>query len=106
MRDLPLGFHKQAAPAAVASLCASEQDGFWPMRARLFEAAQGVAAGEFESMAADIGLNASTFFAACVESQQKQALVTESRLSTEAMGITGMPTFVLGRSDDEAVAVT
>ena len=37
-------------------------------------------------------------------SQQKQALVTESRLSAEAMGITGMPTFVLGRSDDEAVA--
>tara|TARA_B100000676_G_scaffold307525_1_gene366197 strand:+ start:2327 stop:2716 length:390 start_codon:yes stop_codon:yes gene_type:complete len=103
VRDLPFGFHKQAAPAAVASLCASEQGGFWPMRARLFEAAQGVAAGEFESMAADIGLNASTF-AACVESQQKQALVTESRLSAEAMGITGTPTFVLGRSDDEAVA--
>lgn len=36
MRDLPLGFHKDARKAAQAAYCAAEQDRFQAMRDTLF----------------------------------------------------------------------
>ncbi|MDT8386515.1 MAG: thioredoxin domain-containing protein [Thiogranum sp.] len=36
VRDLPLGFHKDARKAAQAALCAGDQEHFWPMPDSLF----------------------------------------------------------------------
>jgi protein-disulfide isomerase len=100
-RDLPLAFHAQAVPAAVAARCAGEQDKFWEYRERLFAAQKELPNSPYDSLAAATHLDAKKF-SACRAAPQNASAVEADRAAANALGITGTPTFIIGRTTDGA----
>ncbi len=102
-RHFPLSFHPNAQKASESAACAQDQDKFWEMHAKLFEA-QGdwsgldaaSAASKFKEYAKEIGLNAGTF-ATCLDTGAKAAFVKADMAAGSASGIDGTPGFwILG----------
>ena len=60
LRDLPLGFHQHAKPAAISAHCAGEQDKFWEMHDALFDGGK-YSAKDILGYAKSIGLDNSSF---------------------------------------------
>ena len=60
-KHLPLQMHKQARPAALASIAAQEQGKFWEMHDALFAASKNLNKEAIEKAAADIGLDMEKF---------------------------------------------
>jgi protein-disulfide isomerase len=102
IRDLPLDFHKRAMKAAEASYCAAEQGKFWEMRDKLIENSQRLDAELLPGYAKDIGL-ADERFRACLSSGKHAPRVQKSLEEARALGITGTPTFVIGRSRPDSI---
>lgn len=96
-RNLPLPFHPNAEPAAHAALCAGAQGQFWPMRDRLFANPAALFATNLVQAAAELKLDAKAF-AACLEAKPFAAQIARDKQDAAAAGITGTPTFVLGRA--------
>jgi protein-disulfide isomerase len=61
VRDMPLGFHKNARKAAQAAHCAGEQDKFWEMRGVLFANAKKLEEENLPSYAQTLGLDMTAF---------------------------------------------
>ncbi|MFO0746933.1 MAG: thioredoxin domain-containing protein [Myxococcota bacterium] len=57
----PLPFHKDAMPAANASLCAQQQGKFWEMHDKMFENQQALQPADFENYAGQIGIDVAKF---------------------------------------------
>jgi protein-disulfide isomerase len=98
-RNLPLPFHKDAKPAAVAALEARRQKGdraFWAMHAKLFENQRdgGLERAALERYAKDLGLNA-TEFAAALDGTRHEDAIKADMDAAEAAGIRGTPGFVV-----------
>ena len=68
-RDLPLPFHNNAMPAAIAARAAGEQGKFWEMHKKLFENQQALDRPALEKYASELGLNMGKFKAA-LDAQQ------------------------------------
>ena len=96
-RDLPLAFHAQAMPAAVAARCAGEQDKYWEYRERLFARQKDLAQLPYDSLAAEMQLDGGKF-TACRNSKDPSAAAEADRTVANGLGITGTPTFIIGRS--------
>jgi protein-disulfide isomerase len=85
--------------AAAASLCANEQNAFWPYHDKLFAEQRGENSGAFsfdnlKGFAGDLGLD-QTAFDACLDSTRTQQVVLdETRAGTEA-GVDSTPTFFI-----------
>ncbi|MGQ9586076.1 MAG: DsbA family protein [Anaerolineae bacterium] len=99
-RQLPLSFHRNALPAAEASLCAADQGKFWPMHDRLFgEQAQWSnrpdAALYFKQMAGQLGLDRARFDA-CLDSHQNASRVDADIQAAVDKGARGTPYFLVG----------
>jgi protein-disulfide isomerase len=99
-RDLPLDFHVHARAAAVAARCAAEQQRFWEFRAALF-ARQG-ALGDpdsYRAAAAEAGLDPAQLDE-CRKARQAEfeAKAVADRDAANRAGITGTPSFVVGRT--------
>jgi protein-disulfide isomerase len=99
-RNLPLPFHKQARPAALAALEVRAQQGdraFWTMHDRLF-AAQYVAGGLSEekvnAIAEDMGIDMYRFRAA-LEDGRHEAAVTSDIEAAKQAGIEATPSFLI-----------
>jgi protein-disulfide isomerase len=98
-RDLPLeNLHPLAVAAARASRCAGEQGRFWEMRhailinnARLLEAS-------FAGFAQDLKLNVASFRACAADASKFRAEIQKDTADAGLIGITGTPTFVIGRT--------
>ena len=60
-RHLPLGFHKNARPAAEASVCAESQGLFWEYHALLFQNQKALAADDLRDYAQQVGLDVDAF---------------------------------------------
>lgn len=101
-RCLPLPFHPNAEPAATAALCAGEQGQFWPMRDRLFVNPEALSGVDLLSAAAALKLDAKAF-AACLEAKRFSAAISRDKQDAAAAGITGTPSFVLGRASGPTV---
>jgi protein-disulfide isomerase len=95
-RNYPLAFHPNAEPAAQAALCASAQEGFWPMRTWLFTQATGPEATNFLKAAADLNLDTNAF-SACLAAKSFAKQLALDKADAQAAGISATPTFVLGR---------
>ncbi len=96
-RDLPLPFHQQARPAALAARAAGAQGKFWAMHDRLYAAPQGTLGRErFERDAAELGLDPKRFGAALDAEQGPAAkgIDADGLLAIKA-GVTGTPTFFI-----------
>jgi len=97
-RNFPLeSIHKQSFKAHVASTCAGEQGKFWEMHDRLFTNQTALSPAQLLEHARAIGLKVEQFqscFDAGTHAQQIRGDIAEG----EKAGVTGTPTFFLGRT--------
>jgi protein-disulfide isomerase len=93
-RHYPLTNHPNAKPAAEASLCAAEQDKFWPYHDRLFANPKKLSGPELQEHAAQLGLDVGAF-RACVESAKYRADVEADVAAANAVGVSGTPAFFI-----------
>lgn len=98
-RDFPLDFHENAKRAAIAAHCGGEQGKFWELRHVLIVNADKLQADRLAGYAKDVGLDVGKF-STCVMSDKFKDAVEKSYAEGLAAGISGTPSFVLGRVKD------
>ena len=95
-KNMPLGFHKMARPAAYAALAAQEQGKFWEFHDLLFSAKKLSLEG-IDKMATDLKLDM-VKFKADMNSPEILAKVEKDLQDAKKAGVTGTPTvFINGR---------
>jgi protein-disulfide isomerase len=89
--DFPLPMHPFAKPAAAAVRCAGDQGAYWPASAFAFDA---IKAGTFspESLARALHLDGPALSTCAAQAPEPASLAIG-----KALGITGTPTFFIGR---------
>ncbi|MCI5165865.1 MAG: disulfide bond formation protein DsbA [Candidatus Electrothrix sp. GM3_4] len=96
-KHLPLKMHKQATPAALASIAAHEQGKFWQMHDALFAVAKKLSKETIEKAAKDIGLDMEKF-KKDLASPSVQAKLKKDMVDAGKAGVGGTPTlFINGR---------
>ena len=102
-RHLPLeSIHPEAIPAAEAAMCAGEQGQFWAMRDRLFVNTEALSRQDFLKAAEEIKLDLPAF-TACLDAKRLAPRIASDKQDAAAAGITGTPTFVIGRASGDKV---
>jgi protein-disulfide isomerase len=92
-RHFPLDIHPQAAPAARAAVCASEQGAFRPFHDALF-ALDGLSPERVRDAATKLHLDM-TRFDACVASDSSRATVDRDLQEARQLGIRGTPAVLI-----------
>lgn len=100
--DLPLEFHKNARPAAVAAHCAGEQGQFWSMRESLIGNGSRLGPDMILDIARGLYLDIPAF-QACVDRGQYDSRVQATAKQAAELSIQGTPTFVIGKSTPDGV---
>lgn len=99
-KHFPLSFHKQAMPAAKASLAASDQGKFWEYHDKIFENQKGLkkATDEtFVGFAEELGLDVEKFKAS-FKDPKWDAEVRKDMGEARVAGVRGTPSlFINGR---------
>ncbi len=96
-KHLPLSFHPNAMPAALAAEAAREQGGaakFWAMHDKLFGNQAALSEASYEQYARELGLDVARF-RRDVASPKLRARVEEDAQLAQKMGVNGTPTFVV-----------
>jgi protein-disulfide isomerase len=96
-KHLPLPFHANAMPAALAAEAAREQGGsvkFWAMHDKLFANQAALSEGTYEQYARELGLD-QTRFKKDVADPRLRARVQEDAQLAQTLGVNGTPTFVV-----------
>jgi protein-disulfide isomerase len=101
-RDFPLDMHDNAPRAALAARCAAEQGKFWELREVMIVNANQLQLSNLQTYAADLNLDVDKF-SACVTSEKYKADVAKDLAEGHAAGVSGTPTFVLGRMTDGSI---
>ena len=101
-RDLPLEFHNNASKAAQAARCAGEQDKFWPMRDILIANSTNLGQDAILTYAQQLALDMNQF-RLCLDSGKYFAEIQRDIAEAGSAGISGTPTFVLGRASEGAI---
>jgi protein-disulfide isomerase len=97
-RDLPLAhLHPHAQRAAVAARCAGEQGKFWELRTRLVRNASTLSPEFITSASRQLNLDPAKFDA-CLASGKHDADIRKDVADAGSVGITGTPSFVIGRT--------
>jgi len=98
-RQFPLtSIHPQAYAAAQASLCARDQDQFWPMHDAMFANQRALAPDDLKATARELGMDGDAFDA-CLDSGQYSEEVAEDLRAGQAAGVGGTPKiFINGRA--------
>jgi protein-disulfide isomerase len=101
-RHFPLsGFQPGSSMAAMASLCAADQNGFWPYHDRLFAAQdRGQPGYELDALvqyADELGLDSQALLA-CMSSQQHRDQIAASANEALTIGLTGTPSVFVGET--------
>jgi protein-disulfide isomerase len=99
-RNLPLAFHSDAEAAAEAALGADQQGKYWPMREGLFASAPNLTAEAMLNVAIQAGLDLAQY-TNCVQAKTFASRVQLDSQEAGAAGITGTPSFVLGKPDGD-----
>lgn len=92
-RDFPLGFHKNAVPAAIAARCAAAQGKYWQMHDGLF-AAGGLNDETYKTLATELKLDQKKF-AACMADPAQAAAVQADQKDGARAGVSGTPAFFI-----------
>ncbi|HXU63674.1 MAG TPA: thioredoxin domain-containing protein [Polyangia bacterium] len=91
-RDLPLPFHPNAMPSAIAARAAGEQGKFWEMHDKLFADQQHEDRATFDKYAQELGLNMKKFDAALDAQKGKEAIEADAAAGGK-IGAHGTPAF-------------
>jgi protein-disulfide isomerase len=99
-RDFPLeNMHPLAHKLAEAARCAFEQKKFWEMRTQFFANQSALTSNEaMAGQAKALGLNLGEF-QKCLGDGRHSQKVSQELTEASAVGVTGTPTFFLGRTD-------
>jgi protein-disulfide isomerase len=97
-RHLPLRIHAQARRAAAVAECAGRQGRFWEMHDRLF--AETLTEESLRDIPKSMTLDHDAF-GQCLKDENVARKVDESVTAANALGITGTPTFLMGRREDD-----
>jgi protein-disulfide isomerase len=98
-RDLPLPFHAFAVPAAVAARCAGAQGKYWEYREAVFAVQSRLGSEPYAALATELGLDPARFASCRADPATLQSVKDDAALAA-AQGITGTPSFVIGRVVD------
>ena len=93
-RDLPLPFHPNAMPAAIAARAAGEQGKFWEMHKKLFADQAHLDRETYEKYAQELGLNMGKFKAALDAQKGKEAIEADAAAGNK-IGARGTPAFFI-----------
>jgi protein-disulfide isomerase len=93
-RDLPLPFHPNAKPAAIAARAAGEQGKFWEMHDKIFADQAHMDRPTYEKYAGELGLNLAKFKAALDAEKGKEAIEADSTAGGK-IGARGTPAFFI-----------
>ena len=102
--NFPIPSHRNAQPAHEFTMCAAEQDKFWPAADAVFDT-QGLwkrrsdAPVYFDSLAANLGLDRARL-RACINSGDTKPLIESDYRRSVRIGIGSTPTFLIG---DQAI---
>src|ERR1700730_660463 len=103
-RDFPLEtIHPFALTAARASRCAGDQGKFWEMRHSILANNSHLTADTFTKFAEDLRLDATAFSTCVADSTKFRAEIQKDLADGTAAGVTGTPSFVIGRSGPAGV---
>ena len=96
-KNYPLGFHKQARPAALAALAAAEQGKFWEYHDELFLNQSSLSNDKYLEIAQKMGLDLKRFSLDIMRPSLHQKIELDVEDAKKA-GVTGTPAiFVNGR---------
>jgi len=104
-RDLPLDFHPHSFKATLAARCAGVTGKFWELREVMLVNSDRLELPSIVQYAADLGVD-TTKFAACVTGEKFAPEVRKDVADAGTAGITGTPTFVLGKTTKTGVTGT
>ena len=97
-RDLPLSFHSNAKPAALAARCAGDQGKYLEMHDALFDGQEEWSTGSqddiFKGYAGQLGLNQGTFNS-CYDNDTYGDAIDEDIALASRAGASGTPTFFI-----------
>ena len=93
-RDLPLPFHPNAVPAAIAARAAGDQGKFWEMHKKIFADQAHLDRETFEKHAQELGLNMGKFKAALDAQKGKEAIEADAAAGGK-IGARGTPAFFI-----------
>ena len=96
VRDLPLPFHNEAEPAAIAARCAGEQGKFWTVFETLFTSKEPLSADAARRAALDAGAVAPNLDR-CIANPAIRKAIDADAAEAERIGVTGTPGFVIAQ---------
>jgi len=96
-KHYPLAFHKQALPAALASMAAGEQGKFWEYHDELFLNQNSLSNAKYLEIAENLGLDLKKFSLDMMRPSIRK-IIEQDISEAKKAGVTGTPTiFVNGR---------
>ncbi|MCL5428395.1 MAG: DsbA family protein [Chloroflexi bacterium] len=94
-KDFPLtSIHAEAFPAAVAGLCAQEQDAFWDFHDLIFSGRLELSRVTYLAYAEELGLDGEAF-TTCIDDQTYAQSVQEDYNLGADLGVSSTPTFFI-----------
>jgi protein-disulfide isomerase len=102
LRDLPLDFHPFALKAAQSVHCAGDQGKYWEMKELVFKNQNKIDVDSLAGYAKDLSLNGDTFKSCMADGKHLKEIGDEAKYAA-SLGITGTPTFVLGKAVGDSV---
>ena len=93
-RHNPLGFHKQAKGAAIASMAAGLQGKFWEMHDLLFENRKSLGPERFVAFANQLGMDVDRFKWDMADPRVAE-FVENDIAAARALGVRGVPMFII-----------
>jgi protein-disulfide isomerase len=93
-KHMPLPFHPNAMPAAIAAEAAREQGKFWQMHDKLFANQQALSDTVYEQYAKELGLDLARFRAA-LRAPETRKRIEQDAAAAAAAGVTGTPSFIV-----------
>lgn len=93
-KHLPLDFHKDATPAALASMAAHEQGRFWEYNKKLFSSQPKIQKDFLFQYAKELGLDVRRFQDA-FDSGRYRSHIDADAAEAKALGVTGTPAFFI-----------
>jgi protein-disulfide isomerase len=93
-RNLPLPFHNNAKPAAIAAMAANQQGKFWPMHELLFKHQQALSAADLEKYAQELKLNMPKWKAAIADKKLAEQVEADAAMGNK-IGARGTPAFFI-----------
>jgi protein-disulfide isomerase len=103
-RDLPLDFHPNAGPAAIAVRCAGEQHKFWEMHdAIMTDTATDLGADAILKYGQKVNLDM-TAFKACISDKKFDSEIKKDTADASTLGISGTPSFVIAKTAVDQMA--